>query len=664
LDNSLPKYFAALPSDKAASELLTRARTFYQFNYDNGYLNKIRKMWLAYFGLDGEFSNHDSHSIKFTGEQGELAAINVNHFRNLAQHIYVMITSNRPTMEARAVNTDYKSLSQAMLANSILDYYMREKKLEDFIKKATEMAIVMGSSYVRLEWNATAGESYDYDEETGRFNYEGDLEFSVLSPFDVVFDGTKETYDNEWLLVRTYKNRFSLAAKYPELADKILGLPTKSDASVYRLSLFSNDKTDDIPVYEFFHKRTEALPNGRYLLFLDSDIVLLDTKLPYRTIPIFRIVPSEILGTPYGYSPMFDVFPICEATNALYSTILTNQNAFGVQNVFVPDGSNFNMSTLAGGLNVMTGTTPPVPVNLTQTPKEVFEYLQMMVKSAEVISGVNSVARGMPESSLKSGTALALVQSMALQFVSGLQQSYIQLIEDVGTNLINILKDFATTPKIVTLVGKNNKPYLQEFTGEKIDAVSRVIVSVGNPLSKTTAGRIQMVQEMTQMKLITNPQQYLQILNTGNLDVATEGSTNELLLIKKENEKMLDGTVPLVSPLDQHALHINEHRAVLADPDLRENPDLIRVVMDHIAKHMDALRNTDPELLAVTNQQSLMVPPMPEGNAGAVMQPMEGLPQAGDMISGPAGNAGLPAPATPPPPFEHLPTNAADLIPQ
>ena len=51
----------------------------------------------------------------------------------------------------------------------------------------------------------------------------------------------------------------------------------------------------------------------------------------------------------------------------------------------------------------------------------------------ETLSGVNSVARGNPEASLQSGTALAMVQSQALQFMSGLQQSYIQLIEDVGT---------------------------------------------------------------------------------------------------------------------------------------------------------------------------------------------------------------------------------------
>jgi hypothetical protein len=82
-------------------------------------------------------------------------------------------------------------------------------------------------------------------------------------------------------------------------------------------------------------------------------------------------------------------------------------------------------------------------------------------------------------------------------------------------SLINILKDFAKSPKTVALVGKNNRPLLKEFTGEDIDAISRVIVSVGNPLARTTAGRVEMAEQMLQMGLIKNPKQYFQLLNTG-----------------------------------------------------------------------------------------------------------------------------------------------------
>lgn len=642
-------YFASKEPKDVAYILLEKSKTFFNVLESNSFLEKLRKMWRAYYGAYQNDVGY-GHQIDFTGEQGEYVSMPVNHFRNLAQHIYVMITQNRPTMDARAVNTDYKSLAQTYVANSVLDYYMREKRLEDAIKKATEMAVVLGAGYIKLEWNATAGELYDVDPDTGEFNYEGEVEFTNLSPMDVVVDGTKESWNNEWILTRTYANRFNLMAKYPEHADKIKGLPSKNDATNYRLTVFTNDDTDDVAVYEFFHKRTEAMPDGRYLLFVDSDIVLLDTKMPYRTMPIFRIAANDILGTPYGYSPIFDVFPLQEAMNALYSSIMTNQNAFGVQNVFVPRNANLSVANLDSGMNVIEGDAEPKPLNLANTPKEIFDFLQMLIRDSETISGVNSVARGNPESSLKSGTALALVQSMSLQFMSGLQQSYVKLIEDVGTALLQILKDFATTPKVIAMVGKNNRSYLREFTGESISAINRVVVDVGNPLSRTLAGRVQMAEQMMQMKLIVDPKQYFQILETGRLEVSFEGEMSELLLIKSENEKLLDGDNPIVSPLDEHKTHIMEHRAVLADPDLRSDPVLVKVVLDHIENHMNMLKNTDPALLNLIGEQSLAPPPpgpppgMPAGPSGPVPPPMGPPPQAPSMMM-PPGMPNMPHPA-------------------
>ena len=615
-------YFAAKPSNEAAGEILDRAKSFYNLMESNQYLDKLNNMWKAYYGAYG---GTEGHQISFTGEQGELVQLPVNHFRNIAQNMHIMITGNRPIMEARALNTDYKSLSQTYLAQGILEYYMREKHLEDSLKKAVEMAIVLGSGYIKLEWNATAGEAYDYDEETRQFNYEGDLEFTNLSPYDVVVDGTKESAkDQTYITARTFKNKYDLMAKYPEFADKIKSLSTKSDYNNFRMVVWSNDVTDDVPVYEFFHKKTEALPEGRYMLFLDSDTVLLDIPLPYRTIPIFRISAADILGTPYGYTPMFDIYPIQEAANSIYSGIMTNQNAFLVQSLFVPNGADLALNSLGEGMNVYQGNAKPEPIQLTATPKEAFDFLQILVQSMETVSAVNSVVRGNPEASLKSGTALALIQSQALQFMSGLQQSYVKLIEDTGSSIIQILKDFAAAPRVIAIVGKNNRPLLKEFTGESVSSINRVVVDVGNALSRTTSGRVQMAEQLLQMKLLRSPEQYFQVLNTGRLDATYEGDMMELLLIKDENEKLLNGEVPLVSPVDQHSLHIREHKAVLANPELRQDPILAKAVMDHIEMHLNALRNTDPGLLQQVGETPL--PPLeqmmgpPPGQPGAPQQ--------------------------------------------
>jgi hypothetical protein len=360
---------------------------------------------------------------------------------------------------------------------------------------------------------------------------------------------------------------------------------------------------------------------------------------------------------------MFDILPIQEALNSLYSTIMTNNNAFGVQNLWVPPGSNISVTTLAGALNVIESEIEPKALQLTASSPETFKFIEMLVQTVETLSGINSVARGNPEASLKSGTALALVQSMALQFISGLQQSYVKMMEDVGTAVINILKDFAKTPKIVALVGKNNRTFLKEFTGEEISSISRVIIDVGNPLSRTIAGRVQMAEQLLQMHAIDDPHQYFQVLNTGRLDSMYEGEMIELMLIKSENERLMKGEHVIVSPLDSHKSHILEHKSVLADPDLRKDGNLIKNTFDHIQDHMNALRNTDPALLQLISEQPL--PPVQPPGAGAqAPQPNQGPPQGGHPPMPPgqppqaalkhspnpnvmAANAGLAQPGTP-----------------
>lgn len=619
-------YFGADEAKKTASVLLHKQDTWGNNLEANGYLEKLRMAWSAYYGA--YYSEVTTgHQVTFSGAQGELANLPVNHLRNIAQHIHIMTCSSRPTMEARATNTDAKSLSQAYLANGLLDYYMREKRMETYLKRAVEYAIVLGTGYIKMAWNATTGEQVDFNEELNTPIYEGDVEFTNLSPFDVITDNSKEDSSSvDWYMCRTWKNKYDLIAKYPEMEDEIMAIPNKIEMLRYRFNMISTDDTDDIAVYEFFHKRTESLPDGRYMMFLSDTCICQDGPMPYRSLPIFRISPADIMGTPYGYTNIFDLLPLQESVNALYSTVLTNQNAFGVQNIIVPRGADISIAELTGGLNIIECNMQmgkPEALNLTQTPAEVFKFMDILKNDMETISGVNSVARGNPEASLKSGNALALIQSMAIQFASGLQQSYVALIEDVGTALINMLRDFAAVPRVAAIVGKGNRSYMQEFKGDDLNNVNRVIVDVGNPLARTTAGRVQMAEQMLQMGAIKDPQQYFTVINTGKLDVMTEGTQWQLLLIKEENEAMMKGESSPVLAIDDHKNHIIEHSAILASMDLRNNPDLTQLVLGHIQLHIEALHDTDPDLLRLIGQSPLT-------------SPQQGGPQ-GPPPSGPPG---------------------------
>src|SRR5271169_4572823 len=104
------EYFGSKPAPECVGMLREKINAWTTNLEANGYLDKLRMAWAAYHGA--YYTDVGTgHQITFGGTEGEITNLPVNHLRNLAQHILVMTTSARPMMEARATNTDYKSLT-------------------------------------------------------------------------------------------------------------------------------------------------------------------------------------------------------------------------------------------------------------------------------------------------------------------------------------------------------------------------------------------------------------------------------------------------------------------------------------------------------------------------------------------------------------------------
>lgn len=582
----LSQYFALLPTKEIGSALIEKKDQYYRYLMETGRSELLRKV---YFHLNK--SAFKRGSLSRYGVQGEYVGMNANHLRNLADHRLSLTVNQRPYYEPKAANTDYRSQAQVTLARGLLEYYNRVMKMERHVTKAVENAIAYAEGFVYQGWSPTGGEQYGTHPQTGAPIYEGDVELDSLSTFDVIRDPGRRTNDKpRWLMIRRLKNKHDLAAKYPELAERLRALSVPPHTQ-YITRFIADEEIyceDEIETWTFFHARTEALPNGRIVEFADGDAVLHDGPLPYKNIPVYRIAAREMDDRLYGYTNTFDCLNLQTAVDKLYSTVLTNQAAFGVQNIALPKGSGVSITKLSGGINVVEydpKAGAPAPLQLTSTPAEVFDFIKQIETLMETLMGVNSVSRGNPESSLKSGSALALVQSMAIQFAQTLQQNYNLLLEDVGTGLVQLLQEYAAVPRVAMIAGKSNRSYMREFKSDDLDSITRVLVDMGNPLSQTVAGRINLADMMLQSGQITSPQNYLEVLTSGRFEPLVEGQQAELLLIRDENEKLQEGNEPMAIRLDDHMLHIQEHKAVLATVTGREDPLVVQATLNHIAQH-------------------------------------------------------------------------------
>ena len=607
-------YWATEDSDHCARHLQHKISQYYQYLLTNEYMELWNKSFKYYFG--GKIRGG---RINRGGDEGEFSIVNVNQYGSIMQHLLNLTVSQRPAWEPRAINSDVKSQKQTILARGLLDYYMREKRVERDLIKSVEYALCFGEGYVVVDWNATAGKEHAVDPDSGAVIHDGDLRFVAVEPVDVIRDPRLESMrERDWVIVRTYVNKYNLAAKFPEHADKIVNLQRETDIKThYRRYNNQAWNSDEIAFYTFYHAKTEALPEGRILQMVDANLVLLDAALPFEHIPVYRVAARDIFGTPMGYTVGYDLTALQENLDMLFSIIMTNQETFGVQNILVPIGANINNTQLAGGLNMIEYTQgmEPKALDLLGTKPEIFNMINIIIQQMEVISGVNSVSRGQPDPSLKSGAALALIQSMAIQFSQSLQWAYVQMLEDVGTATIQILKTYASIPRIAAIVGKNNKSMLQEFSNKDLSNIDRVVIDMGNPTSRTVAGKIQLAEMMLQAKLITMPDELMQVINTGSLEPLTEGKTNELLSIKTENQLLSEGKACVVILTDDHVLHIHEHKSVLADPAARYDDNIVTTTLTHLQEHIGMLSSPQyANLMKLMGQPVL--PPEP-GSPGA-----------------------------------------------
>lgn len=639
---AIDQYWATVASDDLPAELTRKTSEFYDYTFRYGILDRWKRSYLAYYGLSE--SGTDTTRLNQAGTNGEMYVLKVNHFRSLLQNLLVLITQQPPAVQPKASNTDSQSLNQTLLARSVIDYYLKEQSVERYLNEAAEFSLFGAEGYVTMTWDATAGEEAGINPDSGRPFYDGDVKFRSFHPVDVVRECFSDTNEQpKWFIVRTFENKYDLAAKYPELADDIISICKTPDfMSKYHYIAFDLVTSDDIPVYSFYHEPTDACPNGRMMTYLTNDLWLTDTALPYKHMPIYSMRPAKWFGTPFGYTVAYDMMGIQRNIDALQSVVATNQMNYGVQNIITWRGSEVNVIALAQGLNnieVNPGSPPPQPLNLVSTPREIFEQIGALVKEMETLSGINATARGNPEESLKSGTALALVAAQAIQFNSGLQQSFNNLRQDVCTGLIEMLQQFALTPRIAAIAGKSNRSRVKEFKGEDLSKISRVVCETVNPISKTAAGRLQMAQDAMQIPNSTITfEQYVEIVETGNLEVVLEAPASEQIYVKSENEALSDGEQPKALLLDDHLMHIHEHKTVLNSIEARQDPMIVQNTIAHINDHLNIFEdpNNAKLLLALGQHPPQPAPPGPPPG-------MRGPP------AGPPGPMGPPHPGMHPP---------------
>ncbi|MBK7864355.1 MAG: hypothetical protein IPJ65_38295 [Archangiaceae bacterium] len=658
-------YFAAELDKDIVPRLERKVKDYYDFVAGNGHAEKVMKS-LAYNAGGTIDSGHVTWRLNRGGEDGEILYNFENHYRSIGQSQVNLTCAQRPAIDVIAKNSDKQAIARAAVAKGLIDFYLTEAGLEALLKAGVERGVFATEGFIFTDWDTKAGEVKGRlvpakdpqsgepvtDPMSGEPQLEtvqmpiGDLRFRLYDMMDVVRDPLTPSYvQRTWVILRNWENKFDLAAKYPEIGEKIISLSAGVETELRTLFDSNRDGSDLIPVWEFYHEKTPACPNGRYVKFCKG-IWLEGGPLPYNKIPIARCAPSELIGTPFGYSSMLDLLGAQETVNGLDTSMTTNQLGRGIGNMLVPRTANVTVEQFGSSMNAIKydpdGQNSEIKaLTMPPTPPEFFQYKKDKITAMETISGIGSVARGTPSPEVgadASGSKLALLDAKAIQQNDGLEKTHVQMIRDVALNIVRIFRDFGGSEKrLLKIVGKYNSYMVREFLPSDLDEVENVSVDLGNPVTRQISGRMALADRLAELGLIKpeNLSYYITLIKEGTLDPMIQGQQAAQLRVEEENENLLEakpGWQHRALITDEHWVEIPKHLELLDNPDLRKPgaEPVQQAVLAAVQEHMQLFRAMPPELVMLRGganafaiwQQMQMVP------AGEQPQQQPGTPPA------------------------------------
>lgn len=542
---------------------------------------------------EGEgWGTNDAFSIQ--GEQGEILGVRVAEARSLITNALNLTYAKPVGLRAVATNRTPEALEAAMIGDMVLQERFKAASGGKIMRNCGEIGLVVTTGFIDCEWDIFAGEAYLPPQDKA-MTYTGQAKMSERWPDEVRFDLTKKRWDDVWgVTVIQRANRFILASQLPDFEAEIMNAKSISD-SEFASCRYSDASSDDIFVAKYIHRPVNSrfLPSGRYGLVLEDGTVLRDGDSPYSIVGdgrlgIFPISAASGMGSVYGYPLMNDLSPLQQWLNLVCTMIATLISGYGAPNLTGPTLQQMDIQQLVGGGRYFGSRNPSGEVKALQLLPDMtplFKLLETVQGFGEKHSGMNTVVRGGAESEM-SGKAVALWKSMAVQFMSSFMQSAIEQSEGVGDYTLRLDEAFASGEQIAQRTGDDNvQQTLKYRADETFRNVALVRAEAVDPVSMTPEGREERAWALYDKGLFKTPQEILTLIKTGRDEPLYRAPMASLMCIQRENSRLLKGVDCIVLKGDEHEVHISEHEALLAEPEARENPELMQIVTEHIARH-------------------------------------------------------------------------------
>ena len=477
--------------------------------------------------------------------------ITVNKMRPLIDGVVGKLTQVGPDARAVPLSQNERDLLASEEANHICGHYNRKFNRETQLKERVRWACVCGTSYLKIYWDARGEQvmpyfSPDTGEITGYENIQiGDVKEEILPAFDIFLDPTaKRDADVRWLIHASAKPLSWFVDNYGDAGklispDALMGNNASyidayleggngsgngwTPPSTARLAQSDSRKRAAV-VYEYWEKPSQQYPSGRYIVSTNTVLLhagpwLYKKKDEFPFIPL-RWQPRS--GTPYGHSLGFDLCPLQQTYNRVYSRMLEQfeqqRDYVMVQRLSNVGADAFNHTgddyldetRTYKKIYYNPGSAPPVISRAPGVGGDLFPLLQYLEKDMMDIAGLHDVSQGQAPA----GTPAEAVT--LLQRADNTQHSYVRADIEISAARIKeweiaLVEEFGVAPFIGNVDEQSNPMQRMEqgvisFEHIRNGGQFRIVYLPGSTQEDSPDQKLQKVIAMRQMGLFGDPQ--------------------------------------------------------------------------------------------------------------------------------------------------------------
>lgn len=547
-----------------------------------------------------------------------------NHVAPIIEARLSKLATVRPTMNVLPASSEEKDLKIAKLSRDIIKSSYDKLNLRNIISQATQWSEITGTCFYKVVWNGKAGKAVYIDENNNKV-YEGDVEVSVVPPYEVFPESSScASLDECFSLihakayhVRDIKNIWGVEVEGRDVDIMSLNQVSNIGGLGYRAcanKVINNIKHNHAIVIERYEAPSVEYPNGR-LTIVCEDKLLFVGDLPYvnmlnssRGFPFIRQVSVEQPGCFWGTSIIERIIPIQRVYNAVKNRKHEFLNRLSMGILTVEDGSvdidNLEEEGLSPGkvLIYRQGSNVPKMMECDTLPYDFEKEEEKLLSEFSEISGVSNIMTTSSWSKNLSGTALELMVEQDTARLAGTIENIKNATVLIAKQILKLYKQFANTPRLLRATNNNGECEVKYWQGSDLSCEEIEFLSENDAGESLSSKRDQILKLMEAGLLNdsdgkTSNSLRVKVLELFGLGV-WEGNTDEGVLQRNyadnENFKMLGKNNDVeVLEIDNHEIHISRHVSFMLDKEFankkKEDAKLKEVFLNHIREHKKAL---------------------------------------------------------------------------